>query len=91
MESVSFYPQMMMQQGLNPGVHFSEPSKEFMQLNRSEKVLFDFDLHKHLSLVKRQEVKVSGNDPSQYIINDYNYAYDSHFTETQSANQSAQQ
>jgi hypothetical protein len=45
---------MMMQQTLNPMVTFGEPTKEFLHLNgKSDKLLFDIDLEKHLSLVKR--------------------------------------
>ena len=41
--------------GLNPNISFCEPSKDFINLNKSEKILFDYDLNKHATLIKKEE------------------------------------
>ena len=70
-ECVTFYPSMMIQQSLNPFVTIAEPTKEFLQLNKSDNILFDFDLSKHLSLIRKPPPAI--HEP-KFV---FNYSYNS--------------
>ncbi|CDW73531.1 UNKNOWN [Stylonychia lemnae] len=81
-ENNTFYQQMQIMMSLNPNINFCEPSKEFIQLNKSNKVLFDYDLQKHESMIKKEE---KPNNIHNLI--DFNYSYQSQFTQQSTLNQ----
>ena len=60
---------MQLNQSLNPNLNISEPTKDFFRFNKTDKVLFDADLQKHLQLLKKPKVNESNNN----IKFDYSY------------------